>query len=857
MSTPPRGFMSPPSNMVQVVNNIIQGYSMGPLRALAQDPIQNALDARRVGSSGPVQVEYRIFKRRLGSGSITHLLTVTDQNTTGLRGPVLSDQVLQERAARTGYLQIEPAENWAAWEAMGYTKTGEDSLGSRGQGKACFLFHSRQPAGVMGPDGNQLERMMIMYDTLLEDNTYRMGFRLARPADQIMFPPYEGDEARNVIETNCESFDGTLIPLKLQPLSQVGSRIIVPFLSDEVVEGFKTGELGRWLQRCWWRAIQKSQLQISIVDASGQSVNVTVPSCWSGEPWRATTLTDNIYVKNDIPLDARSALKIKRIVLNHADELQADEIEHLPSQYSGVQLFRHGQWIETLGATEKFADYIPPERRAGFRGFVEFDLPLERELRSEESPQHDAFRRRKVFVQQIDDRIKTAVREFAEKRGWISAATSTVEHDAAAQEVLELVVNTFLVPPGPPTPMIWKCDLNVDFPRAGSARADWGENLKNVSVSCSHEPLVPRQQVNITLILISPNGSQVEITQRDRRTSAGSAGVEFGDIAVVRRSSAQHPIAWSEPGKYQLRAQCTVNGVVVASAGRNVFVREDPPARATRDFAVNIAVNNVSARRVRINSGEAIDVGITITNRTSVAGNLTVNVSLGSLLMADETVVHIPGRAPGDVPNSHLLQYRDVKIYTSTPEQPQIGLYVILDPGIRYVSADVKNSSGDIVAHAEERIYVEVDRDTPPGGLPYTPELYRDDNMYRPMWELEPPGGQDNQWILRYSREHTTYKTALAADQFHPSGIRLFGLKFYWAQTHCAAMVEWALILYRDQGDQGGFRLFRGRSGTDALWIKYEQCIDELIDGYAEPIKCIALQRVTDQRTVMQLLISS
>jgi hypothetical protein len=828
--------------MVQVVNNIIQGYSMGPLRALAQDPVQNALDARRAGSHGSVRVEYRLLRRRLESGNTMHLLTVTDQNTTGLRGPVLSEQTLQERAATTGYLQLMPDENWAAWEAMGYTKTGEDALGSRGQGKACFLFHSRQPASVRGPDGNQLERMMIIYDTLLEDGTYRMGFRLARPADQIMFPPYEGDEARHIIESSYES-DSARIPLQLQPLSEIGSRIIVPFLSEEAVAGFRTGELSRWLERCWWRAIQKGELQILVVDASNRAVDVSAPSWWSDEPWRAATLTENIYVKSDVPLDSRSRLKIKRIVLKHDDELQADEIEHLPSQYSGVQLFRHGQWIETLGAAEKYADYIPLQRRSGFRGFVEFDLPLERELRSEESPQHDAFRRRKVFVQQIDEQIKNAVRDFAEKRGWISSATTTEQQDSAAREVLDLVADTFLVPPGSPSSMIWKCNLELDYPHAGSARADWGETLRNISISCTHEPTAPRQQVTIILFLIKPDGQRIEITHRDRRTTSGSAGADFGDMTVVRRSSADHPIAWPDPGKYQLRAECIVDGTVVVSTGRNVFVRVDPPDRATRDFGVDISANNISAQRERINSGEIIDVGITITNRTSAVGNLTVNVSLGSLLMADETQVHISGRAPGDVPQSQLLQYRNIKIYTSPPEQPQAGIYVVLDSGIHHILADVKNPNGEIVAHAEKRIYVEVDPDSSSGGLPYETLPFRDDNICRPMWELEPPIGQSTSWVLRYSLEHTTWKTAAAGNQFHPTGITLFGTKFYWAQTHCAAMVEWALRLYRDQGDQGGFRLFRGRSSSDPLWLKYEQAINELIEGYAEPIRCIELQR--------------
>ncbi len=111
-----------PRNMVQEIRNIVEGYKMGALRALAQDPVQNSHDARRPGLSGPVLVDYHVFTRQLQSGETMYLLTVTDRNTTGLAGPVLSQEDLQRRAQVTGYLQLEPSENWAAWEAMGYTR---------------------------------------------------------------------------------------------------------------------------------------------------------------------------------------------------------------------------------------------------------------------------------------------------------------------------------------------------------------------------------------------------------------------------------------------------------------------------------------------------------------------------------------------------------------------------------------------------------------------------------------------------------------------------------------------------------------------------------------------------------------
>ena len=127
-------FVPTVTNMVTIVENIIQGYRMGPKRTLAQEPVQNSKDAAR----GRAQIEFRLHSRRNVDGPNCHMLTVTDSNTSGLDGPVLSFGEVQEKGNVLGRTH-----NWAAFEGMGYTKEDKDALGSRGQGKAAFLYHSR------------------------------------------------------------------------------------------------------------------------------------------------------------------------------------------------------------------------------------------------------------------------------------------------------------------------------------------------------------------------------------------------------------------------------------------------------------------------------------------------------------------------------------------------------------------------------------------------------------------------------------------------------------------------------------------------------------------------------------------
>ena len=93
------GFVDTSTNMVRVVQNAIESYGMGPMRALAQEPVQNSKDAK---SQSRVRVEYRLLTRQSREGSPYSLLTVTDQGTTGLQGPMLSKEEREARGLERG-----------------------------------------------------------------------------------------------------------------------------------------------------------------------------------------------------------------------------------------------------------------------------------------------------------------------------------------------------------------------------------------------------------------------------------------------------------------------------------------------------------------------------------------------------------------------------------------------------------------------------------------------------------------------------------------------------------------------------------------------------------------------------------
>jgi len=847
MSNRPQEFHSPPRNMVQEVRNIIEGYKMGPLRALAQDPVQNSYDAGHPNRTSAIGVEYQLHRRDFEGNQKINLLTITDWNTTGLRGPALSQNDLHKRAQATGYLQLEPHENWAAWEAMGYTKVGEDFLGSRGQGKASCLYHSRHPTGLRGPDGRILERMLILYDTLLEDGTYRLGVRLARPADNVLFPPYQSHEAKALVQDVWKDWEGPPISLNLSPLHQVGTRIIIPFLSREALEGFRSGEMIRWLERCWWRAIQAGELEIFVVSETSNRERIGVPSWWTGEPWVLGSGNHGVFVRRDLPLEPDSPLQIKQIVCFHTPELQPDEIEGVDAQYSGVQLLRHNSWIETLGVAERFGDYVPRDKRAGFRGFVEFNLPLERQLRGAESPQHDAFTRHRTFVRQIDVHIEDTIRDFAESQGWLGRQIDVVEEDRGATAMLERIVQAFVpeeVRRGKP-PIVWECSLTFQYPRVSTSRINWGEAIGNIVATCIHSPADKSYDVKFDLIVVDPDGNSVNLLSGRSSTIQGEASFTFGNMKIVKHGEGDGLVECSRTGIHRLKLQCSSGGVPVATTYRTFSVEADPPVKKTRPISMAITIRNTSANRKRVNYGESIDVEVNVKGRAAESIVVTVDANLGVLpLLAGETV-EISRGMHGEPPFSTTLACRGIQVVASRPSSASDGRFVVLQPGRHPVTAQVRDQSGQIVASASAQVYVEIEPDEPKGALPFEIRAREDAMVAYPEWELEPPHGEEDRWILWYSKTHPAYEDALATTRRRLDATGLFGIKLYWAELFCSALAEWSLALYQDRGDEGGFHLLSGGivESSDPLWERYHFKVQELMESYEDALACLDLER--------------
>jgi len=866
-------YVPTPTHMVQIVNNTIDGYRMGPIRALAQEPVQNSKDA---GQGGPVSVEYRLYPRPVPGIAHGYMLTITDSGTSGLAGRIPTPAELKITGG-----QIRQGDDWAAFEGHGYTKVDQDALGSRGQGKSAFLYHS-QPDRTKELNDMQ-RRMVILYDTLLADGEYRLGVRYANPSDTVRQPPFLADEAKQLVSSDAFEIDRDLIySLRLEPLSEVGTRIIIPYLSNQAIAAFQSGQLKKWLELCWWRAIQDGDVSISVVGLGGERTFVGVPEWAASEFWKPSSLNSSspdvqTFTKNAIPIKPEDGFEIKRVVLHHNPAFK--EYEHLadPSEaeYDGVQIFRGKQWIETLGAKQEFADLIPPEQRKGFRGFVEFSTALDRELRKKtyESPQHDKFYRRTKLVKDIVGAIKQCLEEFSQDNGWTSDHSKRTDATRREREIAENALRVLTkqadgreIPFGRgANNTSWSLKFNVGYPNSGTTRANWGQMLSNLSVACQSTPPVKERELNFLLFLHSPSGNRQQIAAKPSLLDEeGKATASFGDFVVVQNQSeyesfaavqgsqakAAKAIICPAPGKYSLVVSARYKSSQIKRASRSIYVEDDPPpSKPRKPITLNVkTVIQNNSNRKRINHNEKLAITVDVTNRTFSSAQLLLDAALVasavpssrgyedapmSLLLAKKIPVEVGGiERLGESESTETVFRETVRLLSGFPSSIPPDLVFSLLPGIHYLNVDLyrdNRPSGvqteakqpELIASKSARIYFQVD---PPGQGSRIPfeisrqETNKDADFVFPLWELEKPDQEDEPYNLLYSPAHHFYEMSQLVKKQTSNGDDVSVALIL--EMIADAYLDWMYEPFQDSGDESRYAHFLERPDRqdDSRW---------------------------------------
>ncbi len=547
-----------PADYVAICRNIADSYPEGISHGLQKDAIQNSLDARK-SKKATVHVYFRVVKTRRGN-----FLTFTDSNTTGLTGDVKSD--IED------YKRLGEDDHWARFEAFAFTKADPDALGARGQGKFIFLRAS--------------EQYRMFYDTLRDDGVYRLGATEVTTVGRENFPSgekWEDATAKARLQEHCG----------LDPLSEVGTRIIVCDPIEEVLEAIRNGEFAGAIQETWFRAIEKKQLKVWI-DAFDKRESVNIPDIHPLPNKDSGNNKTWVFQKDFNDPVVTGDFRIKNF---HAAYLPESDI---PEALQGIAILQGGMKI-----TSRNIDMAPRDVKEKITGFIEFDRELDQELRkgNNQNPNHYDLNWRRSTPSAIKSFIGRQLQDFGHKKlgiGEDRRARQKRTRDNAEQEAMNMLMryapDLSLAggkvrpgpnppPPSPPPPPSHKkigVGMSVQFPdEAKKPRVDWGDEIR-VTASCFNKTTAGIAGKFALQVLhadtpIEKLTEDVNIDLPSGSTGARIVQINNNEAFVINLDKARYKNA----GEYRIHATLinSDSGDKVDTARRKFWLAEDPPRR--------------------------------------------------------------------------------------------------------------------------------------------------------------------------------------------------------------------------------------------------------------------------------------
>lgn len=808
-------------------------YGDGETRILAQEPVQNAKDAR--SGDKVVRVEYRLMQRIASDGKPFNMLTVTDSGTTGLCGNTNPSTDALDRATDSDREFLK----WYHFERLFDSNKTQLQNGSRGWGKTIFLKCSCIPF--------MRSSAMMIYDSLLEDREYRLSDMTIWDDDfGVVKQPLLDDRARRALsDPYYTTPDGNIsIPLALKPLTEPGTRIIVPFFTKCAANALQNGMLARWLQYLWWRPIAQGSLIISIVDeVTGRSEIVAEPEWWADEVWSSDAtkpgpihkLFDGCHLQ--VIEDARlgSGCRLKRLALLYDAGIRDQHLPDNGPNYCGVQMIRSGQCIETYWDSNR----IPQNEKPGFRAFVEFDEGTDRSLRDIDITSHDRFRRYGIVKDPILPYLRDRLDEFAENIGLIKGQSRDVANaNERFRRTSEFVFDRLLsrtlgnvagnengdnVSGEPDRP--WDIDVLLSYPNPTTTRANWGEPLSDIRYVVNSRPDQPRRNTQFALEWQAP-GQKPE-KEWSRKPLRDIDCFRFPDRVLTRHSVDEPHFICPTPGVYRLRALVYEGQKMVAKKSRRIHVEMDPLIREEKPYAVSISVeNDTSPGELRIEDGDILRLQINGRNRTheDVSGTLLLRMREGTLLVTD-LPFFMPGKPLGGDDSRHSLHNFRLRAVQGEPGESECTdgiLTVALEPGRRVVQAYLLDDNEEI-AHGSRTLHFESEPPQSQGGLPF--ELVQDYSRMLPMWELRLDKNELH-FPANYPLRTSTIQHAVS-ESFD-------GHDPFELEINVNGLLQWALEpLLEDEADSTRLESLRDASPDlvdDVAWDQYMACLAALED---------------------------
>ena len=361
-----------PVSWEPLIDNILDEYYQNVddlSHAVQKDAIQNSWDAK-IGDNW--RMEFALIKDSSGR----EMFLMEDHGTVGLTGNILPEELYDN--------DLPEEERWGRFQGLAFRRQKKEALGARGQGKFVFVGASKNRT--------------IIYDTLREDNIYRIGVR--RLGDLWEF---EDSDAKKWLYKYSTS---------LTPLSQVGTRVIIDEPEDWLRTSLTNNSFLRYVQTTWWPLIADDRVEISI-NIFGRKTIVKIPSDLQFP--NADSANFKVWITEWACLSGktRKGLRIKTLHIVWSKDPVQEDIQ-------GIAIIRGGMVVERIPISDLLIAPDPIISKHIY-GYVEGDLGVQHKLKECEDPTHYRFTKKagwgnKNIYQAIKDYVSAQMQNFSSSK---------------------------------------------------------------------------------------------------------------------------------------------------------------------------------------------------------------------------------------------------------------------------------------------------------------------------------------------------------------------------------------------------------------------------------------------------------
>jgi hypothetical protein len=532
------------------IKSIVDGYRSHTTisHAVQKDAIQNGWSARKNKKGKGWSFTFELIE-----GSKDKFLILHDSGTTGLTGRILSAEE---------YEVDQPGEErWARFEGVAFTQPREErTLGSRGRGKFVFVGASKEST--------------ILYDTLREDGTYRLGFRTVEKTESPIYA-WDGETGRKKLT----EITGGLV----SSLESAGTRVIIINPIDELITDIKKGVFVHYIGETWWEIIQKYQVTIKVKYGKKEQIaEVPKYSVLKEEDSKQYKVWFRRHQK--IPGTIEQILvKELHIIFDH------DNV--IPEDIRGIALQRAGMKICTI--EPRYMDRKIAER---IYGFINFDEITEELMLDDEGIEHYSYDFRKAVPGAIKRYVDEEIYKFAkEKLGYgIDAREMRRKQQQNAERRAIVAVNNIAKEvgigtgpgrgtggggAGPKKPKKIYIEMqDVIFPRERDFRINYGEKISNIIFKVVNES-DSEITVRSKLFLRFYDKLIKTFNEQDIRLPPKSSSGFIGPFDQIIAES-----EFPDRGRYTLVARIlslneSTKGDELDIEKRSFYLEDDPPIR--------------------------------------------------------------------------------------------------------------------------------------------------------------------------------------------------------------------------------------------------------------------------------------